>query len=279
MGNKSFRPFTPSLRWTVTSDFAEIQPKHKKPEKALLEPIKRTGGRNSYGRMTSRRTGGGHKRMYRLIDFKRDKIGVVGTVLSVEYDPNRTARIALIEYADKEKRYMLSPVGLEVGQKVMSGSGAEIQAGNALPLSEIPLGAQVHNIELQHGRGGQIVRSAGGYGILMAKDGEFAQVKLPSGEVRMIRQTCFATIGQIGNIDHENESLGKAGRHRWMGRRPASRAVAKNPVDHPMGGGEGRSSGGRQPTSRSGILAKGLKTRRKKKHSSMYIVTPRPRYR
>lgn len=277
MGNKSFRAFTPSLRWTVISDFAEIQPRNKKPEKSLLEPVKRTGGRNAYGRMTARRMGGGHKRMYRLIDFRRDKLGMEGKVVSIEYDPNRTSRIALIEYADKEKRYILSPVGLAVGQTVMSGSGAEIQPGNALPLSEVPLGAQIHNIELQHGKGGQIVRSAGGYAILMAKDGEFAQVKLPSGEVRMIRKECFATIGQIGNVDHENESLGKAGRHRWMGRRPASRAVAKNPVDHPMGGGEGRSSGGRHPVSRSGVLAKGFKTRRKKKHSSKYIVTPRPR--
>lgn len=277
MGNKSFRAFTPSLRWTVTSDFSEITPKHKRPEKSLIEPIKRTGGRNAYGRMTARRMGGGHKRMYRIIDFKRDKVGVEGRVISIEYDPNRTSRIALIEYADKERRYILSPVGLAVGQTVMSGPGSEIQPGNALPLSEIPLGAQVHNIELQHGRGGQMVRSAGGYGILMAKDGEYAQIKMPSGEVRKVRQECYATIGQIGNIDHENESLGKAGRHRWMGRRPASRAVAKNPVDHPMGGGEGRSSGGRHPVSRSGVLAKGLKTRRKKKQTTKYIVSPRPR--
>lgn len=277
MGNKSFRAFTPSLRWTVTSDFSEITPKHKKPEKRLLEPVKRSGGRNAYGRMTARRIGGGHKKMYRIIDFKRDKVGIEGKVISIEYDPNRTARIALIEYPDKERRYILSPVGLTVGQTVISGSGSEPAVGNTLPLSEIPLGAQVHNIELQHGRGGQIVRSAGGYGILMSKDAGFAQVKLPSGEVRKIHDVCFATIGQIGNLDHENESLGKAGRHRWMGYRPASRAVAKNPVDHPMGGGEGRSSGGRHPVSRSGVLAKGLKTRKKKKHSSKYIVTGRPR--
>lgn len=277
MGNKSFRAFTPSLRWTVTSDFSEITPKHKRPEKSLIEPIKKTGGRNSYGRMTARRVGGGHKRMYRIIDFKRDKVGVEGKVVSIEYDPNRTARIALIEYADKERRYILSPVGLVLGQTVVSGPGSEPAVGNTLPLAEVPLGAQVHNIELQQGRGGQMVRSAGGYAILMAKDGDFAQLKLPSGEVRKVRQVCYATIGQIGNIDHENESLGKAGRHRWMGRRPASRAVAKNPVDHPMGGGEGRSSGGRHPTSRSGVLAKGLKTRKRKKHSSKYIVTGRPR--
>ena len=277
MGIKTFRPFSPSLRWTAISDFAEIDPKHKKPEKSLLESLTSSGGRNSHGRMTSRRRGGGHKRQYRLIDFKRDKTGVSGKVVSIEYDPNRTARIALIEYADKEKRYILAPVGLTVGMTVSSGPGSEIQAGNALPLKEIPLGAQIHNIEFARNRGGQIVRSAGGYAILMAKEGETANVKLPSGEVRLIPSDCYATIGQIGNIDHENILLGKAGRHRWMGRRPASRALAKNPVDHPMGGGEGKSSGGRHPTSRSGQLAKGFKTRRKKKASSQYILSGRPR--
>ncbi len=215
--------------------------------------------------------------MYRIIDFKRDKHGVTGKVVAIEYDPNRSARIALVEYADKEKRYILAPVGVSVGTPISSGPGSEIQVGNALPLQEIPLGAQIHNIELEKNRGGKIVRSAGGYAILMAKEGDFVNVKLPSGEIRMIHSDCYATIGQVGNIDHENISLGKAGRHRWMGRRPASRAVAKNPVDHPMGGGEGKSSGGRQPTSRSGILAKGFKTRGKKKHSSRYIVTGRPR--
>ncbi len=277
MGNKTFRPLTPSLRWTSISDFAEIEPKNKKPEKSLLEHIKRSGGRNSQGRLTSRRRGGGHKKNYRIIDFRRDKIGVAGKVISVEYDPNRTSRIALIEYADQEKRYILAPVGLTVGSTVSSGPGSEIQVGNALPLREIPLGTQLHNIQLDLKRGGQLVRSAGGFAILMAKEGEFAHVKLPSGEVRLIPVECYATIGQIGNIDHENRSLGKAGRHRWMGRRPASRAVAKNPVDHPMGGGEGKSSGGRHPTSRSGQLAKGLKTRRKKNPSSKYIVAGRPR--
>ncbi len=277
MGNKTFRPTTPSLRWTAISDFAELSPKNKKPEKSLIEHLKRSGGRNSFGRMTSRRRGGGHKKNYRIIDFKRDKRGVEGTVVSIEYDPNRSARIALIEYPDKEKRYILAPVGLTVGTLVRSGSGSEIHSGNALPIQEIPLGAQIHNIELSKNRGGQIVRSAGGYAILMAKEGEFANIKLPSGEVRLVHLDCYATIGQVGNIDHENISLGKAGRHRWMGRRPASRAVAKNPVDHPMGGGEGKSSGGRHPTSRSGQLAKGLKTRRKKKHSSRYILTGRPR--
>jgi large subunit ribosomal protein L2 len=277
MGNKTFRPRTPSLRWTAISDFAEINPKNKKPEKSLVEAYRRNGGRNSHGRMTSRRRGGGHKRNYRIIDFKRNKDGVLGKVISIEYDPNRTARIALIEYADKEKRYILAPVGLTVGMTVSSGPGSEIQVGNAMPLSSIPLGTQIHNLEFARNRGGQMARTAGAYAILMAKEGEFANVRLPSGEVRLIPVGCYATIGQIGNIDHENLSLGKAGRNRWLGRRPASRAVAKNPVDHPMGGGEGKSSGGRHPTSRNGQLAKGLKTRRKKKPSSKYIVTGRPR--
>ncbi len=277
MGNKTFRPRTPSLRWTAISDFAEIDPKNKKPEKSLVEAYRRNGGRNSHGRMTSRRRGGGHKRNYRIIDFKRTKDGVMGKVISIEYDPNRTARIALIEYADKEKRYILAPVGLTVGMTVSSGAGSEIQVGNAMPLSSIPLGTQIHNVELARNRGGQLARTAGAYAILMAKEGEFANVRLPSGEVRLIPVGNYATIGQIGNIDHENLSLGKAGRNRWLGRRPASRAVAKNPVDHPMGGGEGKSSGGRHPTSRNGQLAKGLKTRRKKKPSSQYIVTGRPR--
>ena len=277
MGNKTYRPYTTTLRWTAISDFSEIWPKNKRPEKSLVEALKRSGGRNSHGRMTSRRRGGGHKKKYRLIDFKRDKVGVEGKVISVEYDPNRTARIALIEYPDGERRYILAPVGLSVGSVVRSGPGSEVSPGNALPLSEIPLGTQIHNLEFQRNRGGQIVRTAGGYAILMAKEGQNAHVRLPSGEVRLIPSHCYATIGQIGNLDHENISLGKAGRHRWMGYRPASRAVAKNPVDHPMGGGEGKSSGGRHPTSRSGQLAKGFKTRRKKKQSSKNIVTGRPR--
>ncbi len=277
MGTKTFNARTPSLRWTAISDFSELSPRHKRPEKSLTEDLRRSGGRNSHGRMTSRRRGGGHKKLYRLIDFKRDKDGVSGNVLSIEYDPNRTARIALIEYADKERRYILAPVGLTIGMTVMSGSGSEIQAGNALPIREIPLGAQIHNIELARNRGGQIVRTAGGYATLMAKEGEFANIKLPSGEIRLIHVGNYATIGQIGNLEHENISLGKAGRNRWLGRRPASRAVAKNPVDHPMGGGEGKSSGGRQPTSRNGQQAKGLKTRRRKKHTSRYILTGRPR--
>ncbi len=277
MGTKTFNARTPSLRWTAISDFSELSPRHKRPEKSLTEDLRRSGGRNSHGRMTSRRRGGGHKKLYRLIDFKRDKDGIAGKVLSIEYDPNRTARIALIEYADKERRYILAPVGLTIGMTVMSGTGSEIQVGNALPIREIPLGAQIHNIELARNRGGQIVRTAGGYAILMAKEAEFANIKLPSGEIRLIHSGNYATIGQIGNLEHENISLGKAGRNRWLGRRPASRAVAKNPVDHPMGGGEGKSSGGRQPTSRNGQQAKGLKTRRRKKHTSRYILTGRPR--
>lgn len=277
MGIKTFRPLTPALRWTAISDFSDLTPKHKRPEKSLSERLKSRGGRNSQGRLTSRRRGGGHKRLYRIIDFKRDKIGVEGTVLSIEYDPNRTARIALIEYADKERRYILAPVGLTVGEKIQSGPGSEIHPGNAMPIREVPLGTQIHNIELQLRKGGQMARSAGSYATLMAKEGEYAHLKLPSGEVRLVRLDCYATIGQVSNIDRENFSLGKAGRHRWMGRRPASRAVAKNPVDHPMGGGEGRSSGGRHPTSRSGILAKGFKTRRKKKLSSKFILVGRPR--
>ncbi len=277
MGTKFFNARTPSLRWTAISDFSELSPRHKRPEKSLVVDLRRSGGRNAHGRMVSRRRGGGHKKLYRIIDFGRTKDGVPGKVLSIEYDPNRTARIALIEYADQERRYILAPVGLSIGMTVMSGPGSEIQVGNALPIREIPLGAQIHNIELERNRGGQIVRSAGGYAILMAKEGTHANVKLPSGEVRLIPVGNYATIGQIGNLEHENISLGKAGRNRWLGRRPASRAVAKNPVDHPMGGGEGKSSGGRHPTSRSGQLAKGLKTRRKKKQTSQYIVTGRPR--
>ena len=277
MGIRTFRALTPSLRWTQISDFSELSPRNKKPEKKLLQDLRRSGGRNAYGRITTRGRGGGHKRLYRIIDFRRNKLGVLGQVLSIEYDPNRSARIALIEYPDKERRYILAPVDLKVGMSVSSGPGSEIQSGNALPLSDIPLGSQVHNIELFIGRGGQMVRSAGGYAILMAKENDYVSLKLPSGEIRKVLARCYATLGQLGNIDHENISLGKAGRMRWKGRRPTSRAVAKNPVDHPMGGGEGKSSGGRHPTSRSGVLAKGFKTRRKKKQTSKYIVTGRPR--
>ena len=277
MGTRTFRPFTPSLRWTAISDFSELTPKGKKPEKSLMEPLRRTGGRNAHGRITSRGSGGGHKRSYRIIDFKRDKLGVAAKVVSIEYDPNRTARIALLEYADKEKRYILAPLGLTLGMTITNGPGGEIQIGNSLPLREIPLGTAIHNVEIAKNHGGQIVRTAGAQAILMSREGENAHVRLPSGEVRLIPVDCRATIGQVGNLEHENLSLGKAGRNRWKGRRPLSRAVAKNPVDHPMGGGEGKSSGGRQPTSENGILAKGFKTRRKKKQSSKFIVTGRPR--
>lgn len=275
--SKVFSPTTSTLRWTAISDFSELYPKNKKPEKSLVQSLKKSGGRNSQGRLTSRRRGGGHRQIYRLVDFKRNKLGVSGKVVSIEYDPNRTARIALVEYADKEKRYILAPAGLAVGMTISNGPGSEIQVGNAIPLREIPLGTQIHNVEFQKGRGGQMVRTAGGYAILMNKEGDYAHVRLPSGEVRRVPIDCFATIGQVGNIDHENISLGKAGRHRWTGYRPASRAVAKNPVDHPMGGGEGKSSGGRHPCSRSGQFAKGFKTRHKKKPSSKYVVTERPR--
>lgn len=278
MGIRTFRPFSPSLRWTQTSDFSELSPRHKKSEKKLTEPQKRSGGRNMYGRVTARRIGGGHKKNYRIIDFKRNKFGIAGKVIAIEYDPNRSSRIALIEYPDKERRYILATADLQMGQTVISGPGSEPASGNALPIREIPLGVQVHNIELQKTKGGQMVRSAGGYAILMSKEGDYASLKLPSGEIRRVLLDCYATIGQIGNADHEKILLGKAGRHRWLGRRPASRAVAKNPVDHPMGGGEGKASGGRHPTSRTGVLAKGYKTRRKKKHSSKYI-TGRPRRR
>ena len=276
MGIKSYRPLTPTLRWQQISDFSEIQPKGKKPEKNLLEPLRRSGGRNAYGRVTARHRGGGHKKMYRLIDFKRNKIGVDGVVIAIEYDPNRSARIALVEYADKERRYILAPNGLTVNAKVLSGPGIEPTLGNSLPIREIPAGTFIHNIELTKGRGGQMARSAGSYAIIMAKDGDWAHLKLPSGEIRLVRSECAATVGQVGNLDNENLSWGKAGRSRWYGWRPASRAVAKNPVDHPMGGGEGKSSGGRHPCSRKGQLAKGLKTRRRSKISNKYIVTRRP---
>lgn len=276
MSTKSFRPVTPTLRWQQISDYTDLQPPGKKPEKNLLEPLKRTGGRNCYGRVTARHRGGGHKRMYRVIDFRRDKINVAGTVRSIEYDPNRSARIALIEYEDKEKRYILAPEGLKVDARVQAGPGVEPVVGNTLPIREIPMGTFVHNIELQRGRGGQMARSAGSYAIVMAKDGDWAHLKLPSGEIRLVRTDCTATVGQVGNVEHENYSWGKAGRSRWYGWRPSSRAVAKNPVDHPMGGGEGKSSGGRHPCSRRGQLAKGLKTRRRSKITNRYIVTRRP---
>ncbi len=254
------------------SSFDEIT--RSTPEKSLLKVSKKSGGRNSYGRITCRHRGGGHRKHYRIIDFKRDKIGVPAKVASIEYDPNRSSRIALLHYLDGEKRYILAPLNLSVGDMVMSGPTADIKPGNSLPLGNIPLGTQIHNIELKSGKGGQIVRSAGTFAQLMAKEDRYALVKLPSGEVRMVLLACCATIGQLGNVIHENVALGKAGRKRWLGRRPKVRGVAMNPVDHPMGGGEGRSSGGRHPCSPWGTPSKGFKTR-KNKQTSKFIVKKR----
>ncbi|MFO7738257.1 MAG: 50S ribosomal protein L2 [Desulfatiglandaceae bacterium] len=262
MGIKAKKPTSPGRRFQSASTFEEIT--RKKPERSLLGPIKSTGGRNSAGRMTIRHRGGGHRRRYRLIDFKRNKDGVPARVASIEYDPNRSANIALLHYLDGEKRYILAPLKLRVGDRVMSGPGAEIRPGNAVNLRAIPLGTYVHNIELKMGHGGQLARSAGSYGQLMAKEGKYAQIKLPSGEVRMILQDCKATIGQVGNLDQENVSIGKAGRSRWLGKRPRVRGVAMNPVDHPHGGGEGKSSGGRHPVTPWGVPTKGYKTRTRK---------------
>jgi len=245
------------------------------PEKSLTLPIRKTGGRNCYGRITARYRGGGHKRRYRIIDFKRNKIGIPAKVEAIEYDPNRSARIALLCYRDGERRYILAPEGIRVGDTVMSGPEAEIRPGNALPLENIPIGTFIHNIELYPGRGGQLVRSAGAYAQLMAKEGEYAHVKLASGEVRLIRLECMATVGQVGNVVHENISLGKAGRARWLGRRPRVRGVAMNPIDHPLGGGEGKSSGGRHPVTPWGKPTKGYKTRKKNKYSDKYIIKRR----
>lgn len=273
MGIKSFKPTTPSLRFTTVSTFEEIT--KDRPEKSLLKPIRKSGGRNNLGKMTSRHRGGGHRRAYRLIDFKRDKDKIPAKVAAIEYDPNRTARIALLHYRDGEKRYIIAPLELKVGDNVLSGEGAEIRPGNCLPLKNIPLGTVVHNIEMRRGRGGQIARGAGTGAQLMAREGDHAQLRLPSGEIRIVRAENRATIGQVGNTDHENISLGKAGRSRWLGRRPHVRGVAMNPVDHPMGGGEGKSSGGRHPTSPWGQKSKGLKTRWRKKPSSKYILQRR----
>jgi large subunit ribosomal protein L2 len=273
MAVKTFKPTTPSLRFTTVSTFEEVT--KDRPEKALLRPMRKSGGRNNLGKMTSRHRGGGHKRAYRVIDFKRDKDNVPAKVTAIEYDPNRTARIALLNYKDGDKRYIVAPLELKVGDTVMSGDVAEIRAGNSLPLRSIPLGTVVHNIEMRRGRGGQIARGAGAGAQLMAREGEYAQLRLPSGEMRLVRSENRATIGQVGNTEHENISIGKAGRSRWLGRRPHVRGVAMNPVDHPMGGGEGKSSGGRHPTSPWGQKSKGLKTRWRKKPSSKYILQRR----
>jgi large subunit ribosomal protein L2 len=241
------------------------------PEKSLLEPKKRISGRNSDGRITIRRRGGGHKRFYRVIDFKRDKMGIPGKVTQIEYDPNRSAHIALVTYLDGEKRYIIAPVGLKVGTTVLSGEGADILPGNALRIKDIPLGTEVHNIELRPGKGGQMVRSAGGFAQIVAKEGDYAQLRMPSGEVRKVPVVCMATVGQVGNTEHENVSLGKAGRNRWKGKRPKVRGVAMNPVDHPHGGGEGKTSGGRHPVTPWGQPTRGYKTRRNKRTSNMIV--------
>jgi large subunit ribosomal protein L2 len=272
MAIKKFRPLTPSLRYKTVSDFAEIT--RREPEKSLLEPKRRTGGRDNSGHTSSWHRGGGHKKRYRIIDFRRDKRGIPARVDSIEYDPNRTARIALVVYADGEKRYIIAPDGLTVGERIDSGPDADIKVGNALPLRLIPLGTNVHNLELIPGRGGQVGRGAGTACQLVAKEGTHAQVKLPSGEVRIFHQECYCTIGQVGNLDHENIVIGKAGRNRWLGRRPHNRGVSMNPVDHPMGGGEGRTSGGRHPCSPWGVPSKGFKTR-KTKTSDRLIVRRR----
>jgi large subunit ribosomal protein L2 len=270
MGIKNFKPTSPARRYYGVSDFKELT-KGAKPLRALVEHQTATGGRNSYGRITSRFRGGGHKQRYRVIDWRRDKIGVPALVATVEYDPNRTARIALLHYVDGDKRYILAPDGLKEGDKIVSSRNADIKPGNAMTLRYIPLGTMIHNIELKKGKGGQLVRSAGTAAALMAKDGSYAQVRLPSGEVRMVHLDCHATIGQVSNIEHANISLGKAGRSRWLGRRPHNRGVTMNPVDHPMGGGEGRTSGGRHPCSPWGQLSKGLKTRNNKRTDGMII--------
>ena len=274
MAIKSYKPFTKSRRFITVLDYAELTP-GKKPEKALTKGIRSTGGRNNVGRITTRFRGGGNKRSYRMVDFRRTKTGMPAKVAAIEYDPNRSAFLALLNYQDGEKAYILAPVGLKVGQVVSSGAAAEIKPGNALPLRNIPVGTEIHCIEMIPGRGARLVRSAGQYAVLRSKDGEYAQVKLPSGEVRMIHQNCLASIGQVGNLDHMNISLGKAGKKRYKGFRPHVRGVVQNPVDHPMGGGEGRSSGGGHPVSPWGQLAKGKRTRHPKKTSTKFIVERR----
>jgi len=269
---KSFKPVTPSRRFMTVVTRDEIT--KDRPEKSLVEGKAKSGGRNNKGQITIRFRGGGHKKLYRIIDFRRDKTGVPARVAAIEYDPNRSARIALLHYADGEKRYILAPVGLEVGQTVVSGPEADIRPGNALPLENIPAGTTIHNIELRPGKGGQMVRSAGASAQLVSKEGGMALVKLPSGEVRRVPSNCYATIGQVGNLDHENESLGKAGRKRWLGRRPHNRGVSMNPIDHPHGGGEGRTSGGRHPVTPWGQPTRGYKTRNNKR-TDRFIVTPR----
>ncbi|UCE84194.1 MAG: 50S ribosomal protein L2 [Deltaproteobacteria bacterium] len=274
MAIKKVKPTSPGRRFQTYPTFEEIT--RSKPEKSLLRPHKKSGGRNSYGRITVRHRGGGHKRRYRIIDFKREKTDIPARVASIEYDPNRSSRIALLHYVDGEKRYILAPLGMQVGDTIICSESADIKPGNALPLQKIPLGTIIHNVEMKVGKGGQLARSAGTGIQLMAKEGRYALLKLPSGELRRVLLECKATIGQVGNIDHENVSLGKAGRKRWLGRRSKVRGVAMNPVDHPHGGGEGKSSGGRHPVSPWGMPTKGYRTRRPKP-SDKFIVKMRPR--
>jgi len=270
MGLKKLRPNTPGQRYRLAPDFAELTA--DRPEKSLISKSKKSGGRNNYGRRTARYIGGGHKRRLRDIDFKRDKHGVPGVVKSIEYDPNRSARIALVFYADGEKRYIIAPAGLKAGTEIKSGAGVAPDLGNCLPLKEIPLGTILHNIELQPGQGGKMARSAGSYAQLLAREGKYATLKLPSGEMRMVLSEGFATVGTVSNADHMNVTLGKAGRNRWLGKRPRTRGVAMNPVDHPMGGGEGKASGG-HPRNRNGLYTKGKKTRKVKKYSDRLIIS------
>jgi large subunit ribosomal protein L2 len=269
---RKFNPVTPGLRFKTLPTFEEIT--KDKPEKSLITSLKKKGGRNNFGRVTCRYRGGGSKRFYRIIDFKRDKLNIPARVVSIEYDPNRSSRIALLQYVDGEKRYILAPLELKAGDTVIAGEEVEIKAGNAMPLAKIPLGTSVHNIELRRGKGGQIARTAGSMAQLAAKEGDYGHLRLPSGEIRLVRLECYATLGQLSNIDHENISYGKAGKTRWLGRKPRVRGVAMNPVDHPMGGGEGKSSGGRHPCTPWGKPTKGLKTR-KRKLSDRWIVKRR----
>ena len=272
MSVRKLKPITPGQRFRIVNEFDSIT--KSKPEKSLLVPLKRTGGRNNTGKMTMRYKGGGHKRKYRIIDFKRDKFGIPAEVMSIEYDPNRSAFIALLKYDDEEKRYIIAQKGLKIGQKVVSGEDASTSLGNAMPLSKIPLGTVISCIELKPGKGASMARSAGSFAQLMARDGKFATIKLPSGETRMVLSNCYATIGVVSNSDHQLTVSGKAGRKRWLGIRPRTRPVAMNPVDHPMGGGEGKASGG-HPRSRKGIPAKGFRTRSKSKESNKYIIERR----
>jgi len=272
MSVRKLKPITPGQRFRIVNEYSEVTT--SKPEKSLLKPMKKSGGRNNQGRMTMRYKGGGHKRRYRVIDFKRDKFDVTGEVTSIEYDPNRSAFIALITYSDNEKRYIIAQKGMKVGQKIVSGQSVSPDTGNAIPLSNIPLGTVISCIEMRPGKGATLARSAGSYAQLMAREGKFATIKLPSGETRLVLSNCFATIGVVSNSDHQLTVSGKAGRTRWLGRRPRTRPVAMNPVDHPMGGGEGRASGG-HPRSRKGIPAKGFRTRSKTKESNKYIIERR----